>query len=242
MTNLLFPTDFSNSTDAALDWARLFAHKTGATITLLHVQQPIIPDTTLPTIADPGMGVIVAQEVEDISRQRLEILATTLRAEGLSVTTEWRLGAVEDEILDAALLFSADLIVMGRSDLSTFFARLAGSAVTDVADEARCPVLIIPMTEEGKSIRPVQVHTIAYAMQSQTTQDVVTTQTESLVEAFDAELTVLTEDQLDNVHADLIVMQLYPKTGFLDEWLHPNHVSKLIEKSEVPVLVYHEKK
>ncbi|MBD2703303.1 universal stress protein [Spirosoma sp. BT702] len=242
MTNLLFPTDFSNSTEATLDWARLFAHKTGATITLLHVQQPIIPDTTLPTIADPGLGVIMAQEVEDISRQRLENLATTLQAEGLSVTTEWRLGSVEDEILDAAQAHSADLIVMGRSDLSTFFARLSGSAVTDVADEARCPVLIVPITEEDKAIRPAQVRTIAYAMQSQTTQDLVSTQTASLLEAFDAELTVLTEDKLETVHTDLIVMQLYPKSGFLDEWLHPNHVSKLIEKSDVPVLVYHEKK
>ena len=241
MTNLLFPTDFSTST-TALDWVRLFARKTGATITLLHVYQPMIPDSTLPSIGDQGMGVIASQEIEDISRQRLGTLATELRKEGLPVRVDWRIGSVENGILEAAREYSADLIVMGRSELSTFFDRLAGSAVTDVADEARCPVLIVPTSPDGEVNRPVQIRTIVYAMQPQTTQALITFQTESLINAFDAQLDVVTEDQLANVHADLIVMQLYPKVGFLDGLLHPNHVAQLVEKSDLPVLVYHEKK
>ncbi|GAB3996021.1 hypothetical protein GCM10028807_37720 [Spirosoma daeguense] len=239
MTNLLFPTDFSDHTNAALDWVRLFAKKTGATITVVHIQQPVIPDTTLPNLGEPGLGTLAVQEIEEISRQQLEKLVTELQTDGLSVTTDWRIDSVEDGILDAAQEHSADLIVMGRSDLSTFFARLGGTAVTDVADGARCPVLIVPTSDEGKAVRPAQVKTIAYAMQAQTTQDEVTTQTESLVKLFDAYLTVLTEEQLETVKADLIVMQMYPGGGFLDELFRPNHVAKLIEKSEVPVLVYH---
>ncbi|GAB4022246.1 universal stress protein [Spirosoma sp. KCTC 42546] len=242
MTTLLFPTDFSSNTTAALDWVRLFAHKTGATVTLLHVFQPMVADTTFPTLGDPGMGFIASQELEDISRQRLGKLADELQAEGLSVEVDWRIGFVDDSILDAARERSSDLIIMGRSDLSTFFDRLAGSAVTDVADSAQCPVLIVPTTPEGHAIRPAQVHTIAYAMQPETTQAQVSFQTDSLVEAFDAQLLILTEDKLEDAHADLIVMQLYPASGFLDSLFHPNHVAKLIEKSEVPVLVYHEKK
>lgn len=242
MTNLLFPTDFSNHTTAALDWVRLFANKTGATVTLLHVYQPMIPDSTLPTVGDPGLGIVASQEIEEISRQQINELATRLRAEGLSIEVEWRIGSVDDEILEVAKERSADLIVMGRSNLTTFFDRLAGSAVTDVAGEARCPVLIVPTTTEGESVRPAQVRTIAYAMQAQTTQAQVTFQTESLVDAFDAQLVVLTEDKLDNAQADLIVMELSPKAGFLDNLLHPNHTTALIEKSDIPVLVYHEKK
>ena len=240
MTNLLFPTDFSSSTIAALDWVRLFARKTGATITLLHVYLPMIPDSTLPTIGDPGLGIMASQEIEDISRQRLGAMASELQREGFSVLTDWRIGSVEDSILDAAREHAADLIVMGRGDLSTFFDRLAGSSVTEVADEARCPVLIIPTTPEGKAVRPAQVHTIAYAMQAQTTNAQVTFQTESLVTAFDASVVVLTEDQIDTTDADLIVMQLYPQSGFLDKLFHPNHTSALVVKSDVPVLVYHE--
>ena len=242
MTNLLFPTDFSASNTTALDWVRLFAHKTGATVTLLHIYQPMIPDSTLPTIGDPGLGLMASHEIEDIGRRQLEKLAAQLRSEGLTVEAEWRIGTVDDGILEVARERSADLIVMGRSELNTFFDRLAGSAVTDVAGDAKCPVLIVPTPPEGETIRPVQVRTIAYAMQAQTTQSLVTFQTESLVKAFDAELLILTDDKLESAHADLIVMQLYPKSGFLDGLLHPNHTTALIEKSEVPVLVYHEKK
>lgn len=241
MTNLLFPTDFSNNSTAALDWVRLFAHKTGATVTLLHVFQPMIPDTTLPTMGNPGLGIEASQEVETISRRRLDTLAAQLKTEGIRIETDWRIGSVDDSILEAARRWSADLIVMGRSDLTTFFDRLAGSAVTDVAAEARCPVLIVPTTPDGQAVRPAQIRTIAYAMQPQTTQALVTFQTESLLEAFDADLAVLTEDQLERTTADLIVMQLYQDAGFLDKLFHPNHTSALVEKSDVPVLVYHEK-
>lgn len=242
MTNLLFPTDFTTNTTAALDWARLFARKTGATITLLHVYQPMIADSTLPILGDPGIGVVASREIQDISRQRLDELAAQLLAEGLSVLTDWRIGSAEDEILEAARQLSADLIIMGRSDLSTFFDRLAGSAVTDVAEQAVCPVLIVPTPPDGEAIRPAQVRTIAYAMQTQTTQSDVSAQTDSLIDAFDAQLSVLTDDQLDNAHADLIVMQLYPPSGFLDGLLHPNHTARLVEKSVVPVLIYHQPK
>ncbi len=242
MTNLLFPTDFSSNNNVALDWVRLFARKTGATITLLHVYQPMLPDSTLPTVGDPGLGMIASQEVEDISREQVNLLASKLQSEGLSVDVEWRIGSVDDEILTVAKERSADLIVMGRSEMNTFFDRLAGSAVSDVAGDALCPVLIVPVSADGTTMRPAQVHTIAYAMQTQTTQAQVTFQTESLLEAFDAKLVVLTDDKLDDVHADLIVMQLSPKAGFLDNLFHPNHTTALIEKSDVPVLVYHEKK
>lgn len=242
MTSLLFPTDFSTNNTTVLAWVRLFARKTGATITLLHVYQPMIPDSTLPTIGDPGLGVMASQGVEDISREQLGKLATELRKEGLPVRVDWRIGAVEESILEAAREHSADLIVMGRSELSTFFDRLAGSAVTDVADEARCPVLIVPTPPEGKAIRPAQVRKIVYAMQPQTTQALITFQTESLLKAFDAELDVLTDDELDTIQADLIVMQLYPKAGFLDGLLHPNHVAQLVQESDVPLLVYHQQK
>lgn len=240
MTNLLFPTDFSTSNSAPLAWVRLFARKTGATVTLLHVYQPMVADTTLPTIGDPGLGLAASREVEDLSQQRLAQLATDLQAEGLSVQTEWRVGSVDDEILDAARQYSADLIVMGRSDLSTFFDRLAGSAVTDVADGAFCPVLIVPSAPEGRSVQPAQVRTIAYAMQPRTTQADVTAQTESLVKTFDADLQILTENQLNNPPVDLLVMQLYPQSGFLDNLLHPNRTTALVEKSTVPVLIYHQ--
>ncbi len=245
MNTLLFPTDFTTTTEAPLAWARLFARKTGATITLLHVYQPIVPDTTLPSVADPGAGIAVntpaSLELETISRQNLEALATSLQSEGFSVDADWRVGSVEDEIIDAAKQYRADLIVMGRSDLSTFFDRLSGTSVSDVVDNVRCPVLVVPTPDEsGKATYPAEIKSIAYAMQPQTQQSDVARQTDSLVNAFDATLMILTEEQMKHTLADLIVMELYPQTGFLDKLFHPNYAAALITKSDVPVLVYHQ--
>ena len=246
MNTLLFPTDFATTTDAPLAWVRLFARKTGATITLLHVYQPIVPDTTLPSVADPAAGIGVSTpaslELETISRQNLDALAMSLQGEGFSVESEWRVGSVEDEIIDAARQYNADLIVMGRSDLSTFFDRLSGTSVSDVVDKVRCPVLVVPTpdADSSKATYPAEVKSIAYAMQPQTQQSDVAKQTSSLVDAFDATLMVLTEEQMKDTLADLIVMELYPQTGFLDKLFHPSYAAALITKSDVPVLVYHQ--
>jgi nucleotide-binding universal stress UspA family protein len=242
MTSLLFPTDFSMHTTAALNWVRLFAKQTGATITLLHVYQPVVPDTTLPTVGDPGLGTMTALELEDIGRQQLVDLESTLIAEGFSVKAEWRIGSVEDEILETARVLQVDLIVMGRSDLSTFFDRLAGSSVSDVAEGAVCPVLIIPTTQEGVATSPAEIRTIAYAMQPQTNQSDVSKQTDWLIDLFGATLVILTADKLKGNNADMIVMQMYPPGGFLDNLLHPNKVNTLVEESDVPLLIYHEPK
>lgn len=242
MNNILVPTDFTTNTDSTLDWARLFARKTGATITLLHVFQPMIPDSTLPSIgatSDIGVGLAASHDLEQISRDGLDRLTGRLTTEGFSVRSEWRMGTVEDEILASADEFGADLIIIGRSNVSTFFDRIAGSAAADVATDAVCPVLIVPGPNEGGLTRPAQVRTIAYAMQPKTTQSDVTTQTGSLVDAFDAQLTVLTGDQLDKTTADLLVMQYVPQSGFLDGLLHPNPANKLVQNADVPVLVYH---
>jgi hypothetical protein len=98
------------------------------------------------------------------------------------------------------------------------------------------------MTDEGGSTRPAEVKTIAYAMQPKTNQSDVAQQTDWLIDMFGATLVVLTEEKLQHNNADMVVMQLYPSGGFLDNLLHPNKVSALVEKSDVPLLIYHQPK
>ena len=89
MKNILFPTDFSTTNSPALGWARLFAgHYPGASLTLLHVFEPATPDGSFLTFGDMGAGVEATVELEHLSRQRLEMLADDLRADGLTVTTD----------------------------------------------------------------------------------------------------------------------------------------------------------
>lgn len=188
MKHILFPTDFSSSSSQALDWARFLTKRYEATLVLVHVYQPPLPDTTLPTIGDLGVGMAASYDVEHIGHEKLAELADQLRNEGLQIETDWRIGQVEDEILDAAKVFSADLIITGRHDINTFFDRLAGSAATDVALDAACPVLVVPAPHGDASPKPVQMNEIVYATQLQFDEQNTLHQVVEIANAFGSKL------------------------------------------------------
>lgn len=165
MKTILFPTDFSPNAQHALDWANYVVDHTKATLVLLHVYQMPMPDTTIPTVGDLGVGAMATADLEKIGRENLEKLATQLRAEGFTIETEWRLGNVEDEIVRAAHELDVDLIVTGRSEMTGFFDRLFGSAATDIARAATCPVLVVPNIRDEQVNQPVQIRQVTYASQ-----------------------------------------------------------------------------
>ncbi len=202
MKTILFPTDF-NTTTAALGWARLFAGQPGASLLLLHVFQPAAPDTTLPTVGTLGLGMEPSLHLEDFSREQLTDMADRLRAEGLTVTTDWRVDTVEDGILTAAEETGADLIITGRSELNNFFDRLVGSATTGIARHAHCPVLIVPShdvsdqdIENQTDSTPAQLRTIVFASSLQADETGVMRQVAELAHTFGASVQVL------KVHAE----------------------------------------
>ncbi|WP_266365357.1 universal stress protein [Tellurirhabdus rosea] len=236
MRNILFPTDLTDAAHPALDWVRLLARQFKATITVLHIYQPMVADTSLPSLNGPGVGVAASQDVVDISRQTLETFVNQLLAEGLVATGDWRTGSVEKEILDAAAEHNADLIITSRDNVSTFFDRLAGSAAMDVARDAVTPVLYVPASDDNRAARPAQVSTIAYLMQQDSTQAEASRQTSDIVEAFpDASLHFLTLEQIESQRPDLVVVMDYKRGGLFST----DPVQRLLSRSEVPVLIYH---
>jgi nucleotide-binding universal stress UspA family protein len=199
MKTILFPTDF-NTTTTALGWARLFASQPGASLLLLHVYQPAAPDTTLPTVGTLGLGNEPSLHLEDFSRDQLIEMADQLRAEGLTVTTDWRIDNVEDGILTAATESGADLIITGRSELNNFFDRLVGSATTGIARHAHCPVLIVPAhavpaTDSDQS-QSAQLRSIVFASSLQADETSAMRQVAELAHTFGASVQVL------KVHAE----------------------------------------
>ena len=212
LKTILFPTDF-NTTTAALGWARLFASQPGASLLLLHVFQPAAPDTTLPTVGTLGLGTESSLHLDDFSREQLLDMADQLRADGLTVTTNWRIDTVEDGILTAAEETGADLIITGRSELNNFFDRLVGSATTGIARHAHCPVLIVPAqavpaqaasdhTETDHSTdnltvaAPVRLRSIVFASSLQADETGVMRQVAEIAQTFGASVQVL------KVHAE----------------------------------------
>lgn len=193
MKTILFPTDFTDSTADALNWARLFASHYNATLVLVHVQQLAIPNTTLPVAGELGMGagavVDTDMDLQTISREQLETLASQLQADGVSCQTDLRLGAVRETILSAAHEHNADLIITGRGHLRNFFDRLGGTAATGIAKGASCPVLIVPASESAA--KPVQVRSIVFTTPLEFDQQEGFKQTAKIAHTFGATLRVL---------------------------------------------------
>lgn len=237
MKNILLPTDFTDTTTSALDWAKLFARQTGAAITLIHVYQPMVADTTLPMMGDMGVGMLASHDLERITQTRLNELVAQLQAEGFTAQADWRLGSVEDEILQASRQYGADLIVASHGGLTTIFDRLIGSAADGLAREAGCPVLVIPALGENDLHLPAQVRSIVYVMQPNSTQSETGEQLEPLTTLFDVPVAYTPADEVSASPADLVVVTDYKKGGLFST----NPADKVLSDSKVPVLVYHMK-
>ncbi|RYF51622.1 MAG: universal stress protein, partial [Cytophagaceae bacterium] len=69
MKTILFPTDLFDQSSTTLSYLHLMARAWQARVILLHVYQPVIADTSLPTFADPGMGSLATLDLETISQK-----------------------------------------------------------------------------------------------------------------------------------------------------------------------------
>lgn len=196
MKTILVATDLTPSSDRALDWARLLARQYQAALTLTHIYLvPTPPVSGAPMdLVDTATTVEMASDLEAISRDGLDKLAAQLRAEGLLVQTDWRLGPISDGIRDAAEEHNADLIVTGRSDMRSFFDRLIGTSAASVAEEASCPVLVVPAINEHESGGAVRLKTIVFASPLETNDNASFRAVVDLARQFGASLHLLTVD------------------------------------------------
>ena len=95
MKTILFPTDFSESTAVAHDWARLFAHQYKATLVLVHVRPQPMPAPSLMTVGDMNPGMTMPMDtdiIESADRDQLTKLAAQFEADGITCQTDWRWG------------------------------------------------------------------------------------------------------------------------------------------------------
>jgi nucleotide-binding universal stress UspA family protein len=246
MKTILFPTDLSQPAPTTLEFLRLLAHRWEARVVVLHTFQPLIATGMLPAFTDPALATPYldpalstnATELETISQQRLEELVDRLSAEGLNALPEWRLGTVEDEVIAAARRYQPDLLLVHRSSAGSLFDRLVGSNADDIAREAPCPVLFIPETTRAEA--EVRIRSVVYVLQQNITQQTVSDQTAPIVDTFDAHLTVVAPEDIDDYRPDMYILQRRDP-GFLGGLLGSDPTEKLLSESRVPVLVYHGK-
>lgn len=155
MKRILCPVDFSDASRHALDHAAAFARWYGATLSVLHVVEPI-------AAAVPGTLVgpypfRAAPDLMDLERTRAE-LRDFLRTAGLSDGVEAcvQRGRIADVIAERVRVLPADLLALGTHGLGGFDRLVLGSTTEKLLRKAPCPVLTVPPRARVTSKLPLR--------------------------------------------------------------------------------------
>ena len=146
MKTYLAAIDFSSITPRIVEAASELATASGSKLIILHVAE--IPPLRVPV--GYAMDVVTPpapMEPPDLSsiKERLEQIASPLRAKGLRVETLALIGVAPDEILGQAKATHASMMILGSHGHGALYQFFAGSVVTAVLHKAEIPVAVIPV-------------------------------------------------------------------------------------------------
>ncbi len=144
---IVHATDFSESTEFALQVARDLARDQGAQLVLLHV---------IPMISVLHVREQVPAEDPKLCLANLRALSERLDTAELKfpVTTVLKYGQSAEEILQAAEEIGCDLLIMGTHGRSGLGRLLMGSVAEMVLRHATFPVLLIKAVPDSTAARP----------------------------------------------------------------------------------------
>jgi nucleotide-binding universal stress UspA family protein len=134
---ILVPTDFSETSQRALEYAKAIARQDHSQLLLVHVSPPM----TL--ITPPEAAWIDDSEIRSAEADLLEQSGAALRSEGYRARTISLTGALYDELLSAVKQNEVDLIVLGTHGRKGYDRLLLGSDAEAVLRHAYCPVLLV---------------------------------------------------------------------------------------------------
>ncbi len=142
MKNLLVPTDFSANAKSAVDYAINFAERSGATVHLVHVIEPLEPGTGT---RKESIDEYNLRLINDANRKLDTLKSEMINGRKVTVLNQVYEGSsVKAGILQAADDCEADLVVMGTHGKSGLRRKLFGSRVAEIINDCKIPVLSIP--------------------------------------------------------------------------------------------------
>jgi len=139
---ILVPVDFSETSTAALDYARELARMSGASLHLLHVVQDPLTQPWAPEAYGISLADVLDRFVA-VAKEQLEAVLSDADRKAFRATLASRVGAPAPEIVDYAKKAAVDLIVMGTHGHGLVIHALIGSVAERVVRTATCPVLTI---------------------------------------------------------------------------------------------------
>lgn len=193
--NILFPTDFSENSQNALQFALETAQASDATLHIMH------------SIEEPYDFAPMVQEVKKSLNQRVEKLFNSIieeikekeKYEQINIETCLQTGRALYTILEETKGRNIDLIVMGakgRTGLEKFF---WGSTTAEIVQRSKVPVLAVPKEAEYKGFKQI-VFTTDYQDGDLKALHFVT----ELAELFDSEIKIFHSSLKNNLKSKIM--------------------------------------
>jgi nucleotide-binding universal stress UspA family protein len=201
LKNILFATDFSEASQAALPYAAAISRRYHSQLHVVHVMSPagyIVP-------SEPAGGVTIEamhQAALADARQRMETLASHLKT--IPHHTYVREGEVWESLSDLIQTHEIDLLIVGTHGRTGVEKLVLGSKAEEILRQAPCPVLTVgpkiggtvkltAIANEGKDLAPLEIslHQIVYATDFSPESLAAAPFAASLAQEFQARLTLL---------------------------------------------------
>jgi nucleotide-binding universal stress UspA family protein len=199
MKSILALTDFTKSSVNAVNYAADLAYSVNANLVLLHaIPFPI----AISEISVPGDFI---DDMMDASAREMEELAKTLRSRTrskINITTEIKIGTVEQEIENISSRERPLAVVIGIRSGKSFERALMGSTTFHVMNHQGFPTLVIP---EGVRFR--EIKTIGMACDLKQTERQLPFETiKEWLYLFTSKLEIIhMEDRNGNLHSEQTV-------------------------------------
>ncbi len=142
LKTILVPTDFSDASLAALDYAKGLAAEFGASIHLVHVMEDLLAHAWSAEVYVASMPNL-RDEIEKEARERLATVLTADEMRQFDVQAAIVAGNPFLEIIRYARAQDIDLIVIGTHGRGPIAHMLLGSVAEKVVRKSPCPVLTV---------------------------------------------------------------------------------------------------
>lgn len=142
LTHVLVPTDFSETSDAALAYGKAFAGAFGATLHVVHIIEEPYGQPWAVEAYGFSLAALQDEWMKEAEARMSKILTDEERT-ALKATTSTVLGHPVMEILRYAKDHDIDLIVMGTHGRGPLGHMVMGSVAERVVRKAHCPVLTV---------------------------------------------------------------------------------------------------
>jgi nucleotide-binding universal stress UspA family protein len=199
LKNILFATDFSGVSEAALPYVTALSLRYGSTVHVAHV----LPEVTFlrPGAPDPGVMGSIYEDAHSNAQEKIQRLSGRLK--GYPHKTYIRHGNVAEAVTELVRELEINLLVVGTHGRTGLGKLVMGSVAEEIFRQAGCPVLSVGPrvpsaakvleARRDRELQPPQIkfHRILYATDFKPDAAHGSSYAASLAREFQTELTLL---------------------------------------------------